>query len=88
MAKMASEKYELFHIDLRSGRDSAAALIPGRVISIAPEEVKYLPEVIIAAIQLTNGMDKESIFKGLNPASKAVVEGAIKDINVGGKIRL
>ena len=88
LAKMASEKYELFHIDLRSGRDSAAALVPGRVISIDPVEVKYLPEVIIAAIQLTNGMDKESILKGLDPASKAVVEGAMKDINVGGKIRL
>nr|MCR4584080.1 hypothetical protein [Lachnospiraceae bacterium] len=56
LAKMASEMYELFHIDLRSGRDSAAELIPGRVISLEPEEVKYLPEVIIAAIQLTNGI--------------------------------
>ena len=88
LAKMASEMYELFHIDLSSGKDSAAALIPGRVISMDPDEVKYLPEVIIAAIQFTNGMDKKSIMNGLNPASKGVVENAIKELKVGDRIKL
>ncbi|MCR5118578.1 MAG: hypothetical protein K6B44_03020 [Lachnospiraceae bacterium] len=88
LAKMASEKYELFHIDLRSGADSAAKLVPGRVISMDPNQVKYLPEVIIAAIQLTNGMDKEKVFKDLDPSAKSIVEDAVKNLNVGDKIRL
>ena len=88
LAEMASEKYELFHIDLRTGSASAAALIPGRVISIKPADVKYLPEVIIAAMQMANGMDKAEIMKELDPASKSVVERAVRDLKVGKKIRL
>jgi len=88
LANMASEMYELFHIDLNSGKNSAAALIPGRVISMKPDEVNYLPEVIIAAIQFTNGMDKNSIMNGLNPASKPIVEHAIKELKVGDRIKL
>ena len=88
LARMASEKYELFHIDLREGRDSAAQYVPGRVISIEPSEVKYLPEVIIAAIRLCTGLDKKDVMDGLNPASKKVVEKAIRNLSIGSKIKL
>ena len=88
LAELASEQYELFHIDLRSGKASAAELIPGRVISLDPDQVNYLPEVIIAAIQLTKGMDKDKVFKDLDPSAASVVMKAIKDLNVGDKIRL
>ena len=88
LARMASEKYELFHIDLHYGRASAAALVPGRVISIKPAEVRYLPEVIIAAIQTAEGMDRNDIMKGLDPSSRAVVEQAISGLKLGKKIRL
>ena len=88
LAGIASEKYELFHIDLRNGSASAASLVPGRVISISPAEVQYLPEVIIAAIQTAQGMDQYDILKDLDPASKAVVRGAIGDLRLGRNIRL
>ena len=88
LAGIASEKYELFHIDLRNGSASAASLVPGRVISISPAEVQYLPEVIIAAIQTAKGMDQYDILKDLDPASKAVVRGAIGDLRLGKNIRL
>ena len=88
LAGIASEKYELFHIDLRNGSASAASLVPGRVISISPAEVQYLPEVIIAAIQTAKGMDQYDILKDLDPASKAVVRGAIGDLRLGRNIRL
>ena len=88
LAGIASEKYELFHIDLRNGSASAASLVPGRVISISPAEVQYLPEVIIAAIQTAKGMDQYDVLKDLDPASKAVVRGAIGDLKLGKNIRL
>ena len=88
LAKIASEKYELFHIDLRSGKDSAAQLIPGRVISLNADDVNYLPEVIIAAIRLAKGMAKDKVFSDLDPSAKGVVMYAIKDLNIGDKIKL
>ena len=83
LAKMASEKYELFHIDLKSGAESASALIPGRVIHIEPDNVRYLPEVIIAAMQLTGGMKKEDVLKDLDFSARKVVELATRHLRLG-----
>ena len=88
MADAASEKYELFHINLNCGEASAAKLIPGRVMTITPPDVKYLPEIIIACIQLTNGMTRDNIMKGLDFSAKPVVRDAIKSINVGPTVKL
>ena len=87
IADAASEKYELFHIDLNCGRHSAASLIPGRVISMKSTDVKYLPEVIIAAMQLTNGISKDKILDGLDFAAKKVIRQATADLNVGKKLK-
>lgn len=83
LAEMASEKYELFHIDLKSGTESASALIPGRVMHIEPNEVRYLPEVIIAAMQLTGGMKKEDVLKDLDFSARKVVELATRHLRLG-----
>ncbi len=88
LAEEASEKYELFHIDLNCGKESAARYIPGRVLSLDPNNVKYLPEVIIAAIQLTNGMDRKEILGGLDFSARKAVEKAIRTLSVGKKINL
>ena len=88
LAKMASEKYELFHIDLNAGKMSASKYIPGRVISVSPSEVKYLPEIIIAAIQLISGKNNDDILNGLDFSAKQVVSRAVSTLNVGGSIKL
>ena len=88
LAKMASEKYELFHIDLNAGKMSASKYIPGRVISVSPSEVKYLPEIIIAAIQLISGKTNDDILNGLDFSAKQVVSRAVSTLNVGGSIKL
>lgn len=88
LAEEASEKYELFHIDLNCGKESAAHYIPGRVLSLDPNNVKYLPEVIIAAMQLTNGMDRKEILGGLDFSARKAVEKAIRTLSVGKKINL
>ena len=88
LAENASAKYELFHIDLNCGKESAAHYIPGRVMSLKPTEVKYLPDVIIAAMRLVNGMSKDDIVKDLDFSAKPVVKRAIGSLNVGKRIQL
>ena len=88
LAEEASEKYNLFHIDLNCGFESAAHYIPGRVLSMKPSEVRYLPEVIVAAIQLTNGMSRKDILGPLDFSAKRVVEEAIRRLSVGKTIQL
>ena len=88
LAEEASEKYELFHIDLNCGYESAAHYIPGHVICLNSNDVKYLPEVIVAAIQLTNGIDRKDVLGPLDFSSKRVVEKAISRLSVGKKFSL
>ncbi len=88
LADEAGERYHLFHIDLNCGFESAAMYIPGHVLSMKPSEIKYLPEVIVAAIQLTNGMSRKDILGPLDFSSKRVVEEAIRKLSVGKKFQL
>ena len=88
LAEEAGEKYELFHIDLKNSFDNAAHYIPGHVISIKPSEIKYLPEVIVGAIQKTNGIDMKEILGPLDFSAKSVVEKAVCRLSSGKKISL
>lgn len=68
LARMASEKYELFHITIGETTKNATDIIPGRVLTVAKSEIQYLPEVIISVVQLVKGMDEKEVqsFCGLS----------------------
>ena len=88
LAELALEKYEVFHIDLGTGTECASKLIPGRVLTLKSSNVKFLPEVIIAAMQLTNGVSRKEILGPLDFTTKGVVENAIRRLSVGKNIKL
>ncbi|MBO4678592.1 MAG: hypothetical protein J5626_02890 [Lachnospiraceae bacterium] len=83
LLKMASEKYEVFHIHLNNN-----GLIPqvftdilgGRVAVIPKTSVSVIPELIITIMQLSNGEDKETVLSQWSELARPVVENAVKDM--------
>jgi hypothetical protein len=64
----AAKKYNIFHIVTKAGsyknQKSGKAwekLIPGRVIELEPEQLKYLAELFVSVMQLTEGGNKKDI---------------------------
>ena len=83
LLKMASEKYEVFHIHLNN-----AGLIPqvftdilgGRVAVIPKTSVSVIPELIITIMQLSNGEDKKTVLSQWSEYARPIVENAVKDM--------
>ena len=83
LLKMASEKYEVFHIHLNN-----SGLIPqvftdilgGRIAVIPKTSVSVIPELIITIMQLSNGEDKETVLAQWSDLARPVVENAVKDM--------
>ena len=83
LLKMASEKYEVFHIHLNDH-----GLIPsvftnimgGKVAVIPKSSVNVIPELIITIMQLANGEDKETVLAQWSELARPVVENAVKDM--------
>ena len=83
LLKMASEKYEVFHIHLNN-----SGLIPqvftdilgGRVAVIPKTSVNVIPELIISIMQLCNGEDKETVLSQWSEYARPIVENAVKDM--------
>lgn len=84
LAKMAGEKFELFHIHIRSGVETApmgfSQLLPGRVLTIPRTCVKYIPELIISTMELMNGKDMEEVIAQWSELSQPIVRNAVKDL--------
>ena len=84
LAKMAGEKFELFHIHIRSGVETApmgfSQLLPGRVLTIPRTCVKYIPELIISTMELMNGKDMEEVIAQWSELSQPIVQNAVKDL--------
>lgn len=78
LAEMASEKYELFHIMIGANPQNFPELIPGRVLLVTKQDIKYLPEIIISAIQLAEGVDYERVVNQWGTLAKRVVKNALK----------
>ncbi len=74
--KMASEKFEIFHIFLVDDpRDRAASfvkLLSGRNVTLSPQRVDTIPEVIISIMQFSGGMKKADIVRQW-PAEKQMI---------------
>lgn len=69
----ASEKYNIFHVVIKAGAyvyqksgEYWNKLIPGHVIELEPDNLKYLAEVFVSVMQFTNGMNKKDIVSQWN----------------------
>ena len=66
----AATKYNIFHIVMKAGayksQNSGQAwekLIPGRVIELEPNHLKYLAELFVSVMQLSEGGNKKDIVE-------------------------
>lgn len=83
LAKNASQKYELFHIMIDNfAYDNIKSFIPGRVIYVNKQDIKYLPEIIISVIQLTKGTDKNTVLEQWDATIRPIVKNAIDKLTI------
>lgn len=78
--ELVSRKYETFHIIITRSGELFDYIMPGRVIEIAKDEVRYLPQIIMTAIQLTQGKNKEEVLSQWGYVARKVVEKAIVNL--------
>lgn len=86
--KMASEKYNVFHIslskDLRCFIPSGfARILPGKVAVLPASMVSSLPELIISIMQLENGMKPDDVFKQWSETTAPVLKKAVSGMYFG-----
>ncbi len=84
LAKMAGEKFEVFHIHIEKHRPGIPTniqnILPGRILCIPKEAVNILPEIIISTMQLVNGEDMEKIIAQWSELAQPIVRNAVKDL--------
>lgn len=79
LAKEASEKYELFHIHLNDNNEIPEQLnqaIPGRILVLPKDCVNNIPELIITALLIAGGMDREEAFRQLPEMIQPTIRNA------------
>lgn len=83
--KKAQEKFEIVHIfvDNNVRADYFKEILPGRTINISPSEISALPEIIIATMQVIDGMSKEDALLQVSDINKPIVEKALSTLTVG-----
>ena len=85
LAKMASEKYEVFHINLTNGDHIPPTFnmaLPGRVILLNKTDVNYIPEIIITTMQMVNGMSEKEVLDQWSDLARPVVKRAIEHLTI------
>ncbi len=88
LAVMASEKYEIFHIVTGNERqprlahsvDTWEQFLPGRVAYIPGSSIKYLSEVILSILQISGGMDRNSVIGQWDGEAREIVSKAVEKI--------
>lgn len=86
LAKMAGEKYELFHIHIYSRQEGIprgfSQLLPGHVLTIPRGYVKHIPEVIITTMEMMKGKDVEEIIAQWPEFTQPIVRNSVKNLVV------
>lgn len=96
---LISKEYEVYHIMVEEGnyfRDHGekvvkkwTSLLGQRALRL--KDHKHLPEVIVSAIQLNEGTEKDAIIKSWKGPTSVIVEEAIKELTnelpVGGLVK-
>lgn len=90
LAKMASEKYEVFHIHLISERGHGipsrfADVLPGHVATLGKHAVSCIPELIISIMQLSNGMKLKDVLAQWSAYAAPLVEAAVTNMKFDSK---
>lgn len=86
--KMASEKYQVFHIHLNNSGlvpSNFSSIMGDRVAVLPKSSVSVIPETIITIMQLANGEDKETVLSQWSEVARPVVENAIKNMTFKSK---
>ncbi len=87
----AAKKYHIYHIVMKAGSynsqksgDAWEKLIPGRVIELEPEQLKYLAELFVSVMKLTEGGNKKDIVaQWTDPGAQSVVADALGRLSPG-----
>jgi hypothetical protein len=86
LARLVSERYEVFHIItgsyLKSALKTWEPLLPGRNAVIKPENIENLAEVMISLMQMAGGMSREDALSQWSGAAKDVVAGALSTVKL------
>lgn len=82
LAKLASEKYELFHIKLGKEFANTTSILPGRVVLLSPLDLDYLSEIIISLMQISEGMSKDMVIDQWSGVTRGVVEKCLMTVTI------
>lgn len=84
----AQKKFDLFHIfidDMDKKATEIVRLLPGRTMVIHRNDIGALPEIIISAMQISEGKNSAEVLAQWGDLNRPIVERAIKDLAVGNK---
>ncbi len=86
LARKALQKYEVFHIHIQKSYLTRPPVLqetlPGRILTITPETVKYLPEIIISTMKVVNGTKLEEAVAQWSELARPVVRNAMSNLVV------
>ncbi len=86
LIKEVSKKFEVMHIAIGSGEDqmeSFTRLIPGHVMSITVDDIQFLPEIIISAMQIVGGRAPQDTIAQWTELAQPVVRKAVSRLSTG-----
>ena len=89
LAEEAKKKYELFHIHLGGGSVPVfSGAIPGKIIKINSDEIKYIPEIIVSVLMLCKGHTPDEVYGNWSEAVRPIIKVALRDVLIesGGKV--
>lgn len=82
LLKRLEKKFYVFHIMLDAGPQNNADILVGRKIILSSDNIKAIPDIIISAIQLQKGMNKEKIIAQWDAINQPIVRYAIDQLNL------
>lgn len=84
LLEAVSQKFHVFHIMLEANESANDDILVGRKIRITGSDIGNIPEIIISAIQLQNGMDKEKIIAQWDKADRVRIKYALDQLLIFG----
>ena len=88
MLAAAQEKFEVFHLFLNDNHKKASYLVkllPGHTMTMRPDEIDSIPELIISTIQMVNGKSLDEAVKQWPELKQPVLKKALGDLKIKGK---
>ena len=76
------EKFNVFHIMIGKKESRNVNLLPGHTITIGRGEIDVIPEIIISAIQLQNGMSLDEAVDQWEELDRIMIRRALSQISL------